>query len=75
MLDGHLSLGRTLMTVAVGNDGNVDGGMGRIQPPADAVNALAVGACDSREFMWNRASYSCYGPGRSPGLVKPDGWS
>ncbi len=73
MLDGHLAQGRTLMTVAVGNDGNLDGGMGRIQPPADAVNALAVGAADSREFMWNRASYSCYGPGRSPGLVKPDG--
>jgi len=73
MLDGHLALGRTLMTVAAGNDGGLDEGMGRIQPPADAVNALSVGACDSREFMWDRASYSCYGPGRSPGLVKPDG--
>jgi hypothetical protein len=73
MLDGHLAQGRTLMTVAAGNDGGLDKGMGRIQPPADAVNALSVGACDSREFMWNRAAYSCYGPGRSPGLVKPDG--
>jgi hypothetical protein len=73
MLDGHLALGRTLMTVAAGNDGSLEKGMGRIQPPADAVNALSVGACDSREFMWNRAAYRCYGPGRSPGLVKPDG--
>jgi len=73
MLDGHLAQGRTLMTVAVGNDGNLPNGMGRIQPPADAVNALSVGAADSREFMWNRAPYSCHGPGRSPGLVKPDG--
>ncbi|MEJ0003115.1 MAG: S8 family peptidase [Pararobbsia sp.] len=73
MLDGHLAHGRTLMAVAVGNDGNLPEGMGRIQPPADAVNALSVGAADSREFMWSRASYSCYGPGRSPGLVKPDG--
>jgi hypothetical protein len=73
MLDGHLAQGRTLMTVAAGNDGNLPEGMGRIQPPADAVNALSVGAADSREFMWGRAPYSCYGPGRSPGLVKPDG--
>lgn len=74
MLDEQLAKGRTLATVAVGNDGDLAGGAGRIQPPADAVNALSVGAADSRElFMWGRASYSCYGPGRSPGLVKPDG--
>lgn len=73
MLDGHLAQGRTLMTVAAGNDGEIPDGLGRIQPPADAVNALSVGAADSREFMWGRAPYSCYGPGRSPGLVKPDG--
>jgi hypothetical protein len=73
MLDEQLASGRTLATVAVGNDGAAGGGMGRIQPPGDAVNALAVGSADSREFMWSRAEYSCYGPGRSPGLVKPDG--
>lgn len=73
MLDAHLAAGETLMTVAVGNDGDVQGPMGRIQPPADAVNALSVGAADSDEFMWGRAAYSCFGPGRSPGLVKPDG--
>lgn len=73
MLDGHLALGTTLLSVAVGNDGALQGPMGRIQPPADAVNALAVGAADSPDFMWGRASYSCVGPGRSPGVVKPDG--
>jgi hypothetical protein len=73
MLDDRLAKGRTFMTVAVGNDGELANGQGRIQPPADAINALAVGAADSREFMWGRADYSCYGPGRSPGLIKPDG--
>lgn len=73
MLDGHLASGEVLMTVAAGNDGDVDGPMGRIQPPADAVNALSVGAADSSDFMWGRAPYSCFGPGRSPGIVKPDG--
>lgn len=73
MLDAHLASGTTFLTVAVGNDGALPGPMGRIQPPADAVNALAVGAADSGDFMWGRAAYSCSGPGRSPGLVKPDG--
>ncbi len=62
-----------LATVAVGNDGEEDGDAGRIQPPADMVNALAVGAADCSGNLWNRAPYSCLGPGRSPGLVKPDG--
>lgn len=73
MLDEQLATGRTLVAVAVGNDGDLPDGQGRVQPPADAVNALAVGSADSREFMWSRAVYSCHGPGRSPGLVKPDG--
>ena len=73
MLDAHLAKGTTLLSIAVGNDGTIKGPMARIQPPADAVNALAVGAADSTEFMWGRAAYSCVGPGRSPGLVKPDG--
>lgn len=73
MLDAHLASGATLLSVAVGNDGAIQGPMARIQPPADAVNALAVGAADSTDFMWGRAAYSCVGPGRSPGLVKPDG--
>jgi hypothetical protein len=73
MLDRHLARGDCLATVAVGNDGELGPEAGRIQPPADAVNALAVGAATSSGFMWDRASYSCRGPGRSPGLVKPDG--
>lgn len=73
MLDEQLASGRTLAAVAVGNDGDLPDGQGRVQPPADAVNALAVGSANSREFMWARADYSCHGPGRSPGLVKPDG--
>ncbi len=73
MLDQHLSKGTCLATVAVGNDGALDGELGRIQPPADAVNALAVGSASSQSFLWQRANYSCRGPGRSPGLVKPDG--
>lgn len=73
MLDEQLASGRTLATVAVGNDGDLTGGKGRVQPPADAVNALSIGSADSREFMWGRAAYSCHGPGRSPGLIKPDG--
>jgi hypothetical protein len=73
-LDDHLSSGTTLLAVAVGNDGEQDrpSGNARIQPPADCVNALAVGAADSAGAPWFRASYSCVGPGRSPGLVKPD---
>ena len=39
---------------------------------SDCVNALAVGATNQIEDGWKRASYSAVGPGRSPGLVKPD---
>lgn len=74
MLDANLAKGKVFMTVAAGNDGDIAAPLGRIQPPADAVNALAVGSADSRDFMmWGRADYSCYGPGRAPGIVKPDG--
>lgn len=62
-----------LATVAAGNDGEEPGDAGRIQPPADMVNSLSVGAADRSGINWARASYSCVGPGRSPGLVKPDG--
>jgi hypothetical protein len=73
MIDAYLSDGNTLAAIAVGNDGDKPWPECRIQPPSDMVNALAVGACDSRSPVWKRASYSSYGPGRSPGLVKPDG--
>lgn len=74
MLDHYLSTGKTLAAVAVGNSGHLDRATGnaRVQVPSDCVNAVAVGACDRRSEGWRRASYSSLGPGRSPGLVKPD---
>jgi hypothetical protein len=36
------------------------------------VNGLTVGATDRRVGEWNRSPYSSRGPGRSPGIVKPD---
>lgn len=74
VLDDRLSRGTTLATIAVGNDGDGDAatGLNRIQVPADCVNGLSVGACDSPETPWQRCTYSSVGPGRSPGLVKPD---
>lgn len=74
VLDELLSKGKTLLTVAAGNNGDLDreSGNARVQIPSDCVNALAVGSADSRRLDWRRASYSALGPGRSPGLVKPD---
>ncbi|MHC1654114.1 S8 family peptidase [Stenotrophomonas maltophilia] len=71
-LDDFLSLGDLFMTVAAGNDGSAGQDLGRVQPPADAVNAFSVGASDNHHAKSKRAPYSCLGPGRSPGLVKPD---
>lgn len=72
-LEQYFSTGKTLCTVAVGNDGRATDGLNRIQPPSDLVNALAVGAATSLSDDWDRCDYSCIGPGRSPGYVKPDG--
>ncbi|HRO58493.1 MAG TPA: S8 family peptidase [Burkholderiaceae bacterium] len=74
VIDDLLSDGDTLMTVAVGNNGERDraSGNARVQVPSDCVNALAVGAADATDDKWARASYSAIGPGRSPGVVKPD---
>ena len=73
-LDEHFSHGKSLVTVAAGNTGDADWDLGnaRIQAPADGVNVLAVGACDSMDESWKRADYSSIGPGRSPGIVKPE---
>jgi len=73
-LDEIFSSGDILASVAVGNTGHLDwdSGNARVQVPSDCVNALAVGAADSRGVKWKRADYSSIGPGRSPGLVKPD---
>lgn len=74
VIDELLATRDTLATIAVGNTGESDSaaGLNRIQVPADCVNALAIGACDSPDASWQRATYSSIGPGRSPGLVKPD---
>jgi hypothetical protein len=74
VIDDLLSDGDTLMTVAIGNNGERDraSGNARVQVPSDCVNALAVGAANDTEASWARASYSAVGPGRSPGVVKPD---
>jgi hypothetical protein len=74
VLDSLLADGESLTTVAVGNDGEQDheSGNARVQVPSDSVNSLAVGAANSRGRTWTRASYSCIGPGRSPGLIKPE---
>lgn len=74
VLDSLLSDGQTLTTIAVGNDGEKDhvSGNARVQVPSDSVNSVAVGAATSRGKTWQRASYSCIGPGRSPGLIKPE---
>jgi hypothetical protein len=75
VLDQLFSDGQTLAAIAVGNSGELDweSGNARIQTPADCVNALSVGGCDRMGAGWKRAPYSSIGPGRSPGIMKPDG--
>ncbi len=68
LIDPLLSDGKTLLTVAAGN-----AAAGRIGPPADCVNALSIGASDRQSILWEKAVYSCKGPGRSLNSVKPDG--
>lgn len=74
-LDERFAAGRAVATIATGNDGDADETLGlhRIQPPSDGVNVLSVGAATSAGTTWKRSDYSCFGPGRSPGYVKPDG--
>lgn len=62
-----------LATIAVGNTGDdLDPQERRVQVPGDCINALVVGAADSRTETWTRAPYSSVGPGRMPGAIKPD---
>ncbi len=74
VIDENLQDGNTFMTVAIGNNGERDreAGNARVQVPADCVNALAVGAATADIGQWERASYSAIGPGRTPGVIKPD---
>ncbi len=76
ILDGKLAEGRILATIAAGNTGAEAADpvlqKWRVQVPSDCVNGLTVGASDCRMDSWKRAAYSSRGPGRSPGIVKPD---
>ncbi len=74
VIDDRLSDGQTFLTVAAGNNGDLDreSGNARVQVPGDAVNVLTVGAANSRGDDWDRAHYSAVGPGRLPGRTKPD---
>lgn len=74
VIDSHLSNNNCLAAIAVGNNGELDAEtrLNRVLVPSDCVNALAVGACNSLGVLWDRAPYSAVGPGRRPGIVKPD---
>jgi hypothetical protein len=76
VLDEKLAEGRCLTTIAAGNTGTDPPDpvlqTWRVQVPSDCVNGLTVGATDRRGGEWNRSPYSSRGPGRSPGIVKPD---
>ena len=74
VLDEVFSDGSVLATLAAGNNGHLDkpSGNARIQPPSDCVNGLCVGAADRQGSPWKKAGYSCIGPGRLPGYIKPD---
>jgi len=63
---------KVTFTVAAGNDGEIEGELGRVQSPADLVNGLGVGAHTIQNGLNVRADYSCRGPGRECGKVKPD---
>lgn len=72
VLDSYLFSERALGTVAVGNTGHISGPESRVQVPSDSVNSLCVGAANSTGLSWQRSEYSSVGPGRRPGVVKPD---
>lgn len=77
-LDKLAEDGSALIIIAAGNSGSIleicpdDEDLARIQPPADMLNGMSIGAANSAEEDWKRANYSSIGPGRRPGYVKPD---
>lgn len=73
-LDEIIARKQILITVASGNGGEKEEASGNalIQPPSDTVNGLGVGAADLIGDNWSRATYSSYGPGRTPGVIKPE---
>lgn len=66
-----------LFVVAAGNAGEEDRGLGlhRVQVPADMVNGVTVGACDTAppHGPWARVPYSSMGPGRHGNRIQPAG--
>ncbi|MEQ8837225.1 MAG: S8 family serine peptidase, partial [Lacipirellulaceae bacterium] len=71
VLDTLATTHKVAFCVAVGNDGDVVGEE-RIQSPADLVHGLGVGAFTLDSAKPVHAPYSCQGPGRECGKVKPD---
>jgi hypothetical protein len=71
-LDSLSSDGSRLIIAAAGNNGGAPEPLCRIQVPGDGVNCLCVGAADHHGDDWKRADYSAKGPGRRPGVTKPD---
>jgi subtilisin family serine protease len=71
-LDDLAADGSRLIVAAAGNNGAMPEPLCRIQVPGDGVNCLCVGAADSPDEGWRRAPYSAKGPGRRPGVTKPD---
>jgi hypothetical protein len=71
-LDVLAADGSRLIVAAAGNNGTAPSPLCRIQVPGDGVNCLCVGAADKPGAGWQRAGYSAKGPGRRPGVTKPD---
>lgn len=71
-LDALAADGSRLIIAAAGNNGDSPAPLCRIQVPGDGVNCLCVGAADEPGEGWQRAPYSAKGPGRRPGVTKPD---
>jgi len=71
ILDTLAATHKVSFCVAVGNDGDV-AGEERIQSPSDMVHGLGVGAFTLNAASPVHATYSCKGPGRECGKVKPD---
>jgi hypothetical protein len=71
-LDALAAAHKVTFLVAAGNDGDAGEGLNRIQVPSDLVNGIGVGAYTIREGQIVHAPYSCIGPGRECGKMKPD---
>lgn len=71
VLDTLAATHKVTFCVAVGNDGEV-ADEERIQSPSDMVHGLGVGAFTLDRAVPVHAPYSCRGPGRECGKVKPD---